>query len=274
MFTKFFINILDISSALFKSFRSQLDFSGIFFNPQKIRVLNSKSLEKFKNKYPEIMVSGHVSDFQAYIQFKHGIKQRCLLVEGFEFKKYLKSIMSNPNYTSVKGERISKDSIERTIHNLFDDYWTYDRYLTDEKYTAVLNIILTEIWLKKNIPESFNSDNFDFESAKYKNLLKMDLESEIKNIEIRYRTMSDFTKINRELILLELSNIFFSNNYYLSLINELPFTAVNDSQRAFVNSENNDGYIFDFWNQVLNSHFKPHYFYFHQDAPNIDKILS
>ena len=182
--------------------------------------------------------------------------------------------MNNPKYTSVKGERISKDSIERTIHNLLDDYWTYDRYLTDEKYTAVLNIILAEIWLKKNIPESFNSDNFDFESAKYKNLLKMDLESEIKNIENRYRTMSDFKKMNRELILLELSNIFFSHNYYSSLIDELPFTAVNDSQRAFVNSENNDGYIFDFWNQILKSHFKPHYFYFHQDAPNIDKILS
>ena len=102
----------------------------------------------------------------------------------------------------------------------------------------------------------------------------MDLEMELTNIESRYQSLDNFQKLNRELILLEFSNIFYSNNYYLSLIKELPFTKVTDNQRDFINSDNNDGYIFDFWNQVFHSNFKPYYFYFHQDPPNIRKIIS
>lgn len=273
MITNFFKDIFNISSTLINTYRSQLDFNGISFDPNKIRRLNSKSLEKFNLKYPEISTSGHVSDFQAYIQFKDGIKQRCLLVEGFKFKKTLQRLKNNPKYTEVKGERISKDSDERTIHNLFEEYWTYDYYLNDYKYAAVLNIILAEIWLKNNTPEVFNSDNFSVGSLKYKNLLKMDLELDLKNIEARYQSISNFKNLDREIILLEFSNIFFTNSHYSSLINELPFVEVSDLHRNFIKSENNDGYIFDFWNQVFNSYFKPYYFYFHQDPPNIDKLL-
>jgi hypothetical protein len=274
MSNSFFKDIFDISSVLINTYRSQLDFNGISFDPNKIRNLNSKSLEKFNFKYPEITTSGHVTDFQAYIQFKDGIQQRCLLVEGFKFNKTLQRIKNNTRYTEVKGERITKDSAERTIHNLFDNYWTYAHYLTDYKYTAVLNIILAEIWFKKNIPEVFNSNNFNFESSKHKNLLKMDFEKELSNIESRYQTFSNFQKLDRELILLEFSNIFYSNNYYLSLIKELPFTKITDKHRDFINSADNDGYIFDFWNRVFHSNFKPYYFYFHQDPPNIKKIIA
>jgi hypothetical protein len=266
-------DIYEISYSRVDSVRSYFNFNGLFFDPIKIRNKNAVALKSFSDKYPEFIISGHLSDFQAYIQFKNGIQQRCLLVEGHEYNKYLNLISNNSDYTYVKGEEISKDSKERTIHNLIDDYWTYEKYLNNSHYECVLNVILTDLWLQKYIPELFNSNDFTFESMKYKNLLKMDFNYHINNIENRYLNMNNFKTQEKELILLEISNILFSNNYYCSVIHNLAFKQVNDSQREFLSSNKNH-LIFKFWRQVIDSKFKQYFYFPSFEPPSIDRLLS
>jgi hypothetical protein len=268
-------DIYEISYSRTNSVRSFFNFNRLFLDPIKIRDKNAIALKNFSNKFPEFIISGHLSDFQAYIQFKNDIQQRCLLVEAHEYNKYLNLINNDSRYSLVKGEEISKDSKERTIHNLIDDYWTYEKYLNNNFYACVLNVILVDLWLQKYIPQLFNSNNFTVESIKYKNLLKMDFDNNINYIESRYISIDNFKNQDKVLILLELSNILFVNNYYNSIVNGLELTQVNDAQREFLFSINNKNQlIFDFWKQVIDSKFKSNFYFPSFEAPNIGKLLS
>ena len=91
----FLKEIVEISEALIDSYRSQLSFSGLFFDPHEVRKKNLSSLEEFNKRYPEIICNGHITDFQGYIQFKDGLIQRCLLGEGYKFKSMLLRIEAN-----------------------------------------------------------------------------------------------------------------------------------------------------------------------------------
>jgi hypothetical protein len=269
----FFTDILDISSSLLETYRSQLNFSGLFFNPQEVRRKNYYSLVEFNKRYPEIICSGHMSDFQGYIQFKSGIYQRCLLVEGYQFKNTLSRIKSNPKYSEVYGEEIPKNSEHRRIHNLFTNYWNYEKYLKEPNYLAVLNIILAQCWLKKNMPEIFTKDEFNFDTTKFKNLIKMDFLNYFKKITSIYESIENFSKQHRDIILLELSSLMEINDYYQSVIKNLEFTKINDEHRKFISNEN-IGSIEEFWMQVLNAHFKPHNYIFEEDRPDILKLVD
>ena len=270
---KFFTDILDISSSLLDTYRSQLNFSGLFFNPEEVRRKNYYSLVEFNKRYPEIICSGHMSDFQGYIQFKSGIDQRCLLVEGYQFKNTLSRIKSNPKYSEVYGEEIPKNSEQRRIHNLFTNYWTYEKYLNEIGYVAVLNIIQAQCWLNTYIPEIFSKEKFNIDSNKYKNLLKMDFLYYLEDIIHLYDSLENFQEQSNNTILIELSSIMERNNYYESVIKNLEFYKITDKHREFINAEST-GFIEEFWMQVFNANFKPHNYLFGENKPNIFKLIQ
>ena len=269
----FLKDIAEISSSLLDTYRSEFFYSGLFFNPQEVQKKNHLSLIEFRKRYPEIICSGHMTNFQGYIQFRSGLVQRCLLVEGYKFESTLSQIKQNPDYSDVYGEEIPRSSKERRIHNLFTNYWNYEKYLKEPNYLAVLNIILAQCWLKFNMPEIFNKDKFNFDTTKYKNLLKMDFLNYFIKITSIYESIENFSKQHRDVILLELSSLMEINDYYQSVIKNLEFSKITNEHRKFIRNES-IGSIEEFWMQVLNAHFKPHNYIFGEDRPDILKIID
>jgi hypothetical protein len=258
---------------MFKKFISE-----IFLDKEKIRRINRQSLEVFKTRYPEINYCGQVSDFVGYVQYKHGYEQICLLLDRNFCDEWLDSVISNKKYTEVDFELFKDNDPNRRIRNLFKNFWNYKDFLQLDKYKCVLNCFLSEIWLKKEIPNLFDDESFDFETSKNKNLFKMDFMNHLEFIEYYYGSFEDFYDEDVEMIYLEVSSILFSCGYYQSVIKDLNFSKVTDNHRKIIKNRNDDkeyGHIWEFWTRVINTEFKKDSIFFYDDTkPNLEKLLS